>query len=80
MTKKWLCACSSAKSRKICPKSRELNDSFHFEIRLIRLNFRLIRLNFRLILILGEILGELGEEPNSPNSPKAPVFLPSRLG
>ena len=64
-----------------------MSDSFHFQI-------RLIRLNFRLILFLGEDLGELGEDLgekgsnlgelgfrlNSPNSPKSTTFSPSRLG
>jgi hypothetical protein len=54
VTKKWLCARSSPKSRYISPKSRELNVSFHFEI-------RLFRLNFRLILILGEKGSKSGE-------------------
>jgi hypothetical protein len=53
VAKKWLCARSSSKSRYISPKSRELNDSFHIEI-------RLFRLNFRLILILVENIGKKG--------------------
>ena len=70
--------------KEISPETGKSSDSFHFQV-------RLIRLNFRLILILGEDLGELGEylgEKGSIlgelgfrlNSPKSKTFSPSRLG
>jgi hypothetical protein len=49
-----------------------VSDSFHFQVRLIRLNFRLILILGGDLGELGEkgsILGELGFRHNSPNSP-----------